>query len=113
MGGLKLAGWIWIVAGVNSAGTVFGTFGEPIMVLFIGGAIVGLAVGSRLVTRPDLDAVRWSNIAGLAWLMAFGALTVAEVVMQMGYALSVAVHTALGVAGALLAYRRRAAVASS
>jgi len=57
--------------------------------------------------------LRWSNVAGVAWLIAFGALTVVEVVMQMGYVLSVALLTALGVASALVAYSRRAAVASA
>ena len=115
MGGLKLAGGLWIIAGVNSAGMVFGVWEDgPIMLaLALGGAIVGLTIGALLVARPGPDVVRWSNVAGLAWLIAFGALTVVEVAMQMGYALSVAFHTALGVAGALVAYGRRAAVASA
>jgi hypothetical protein len=114
MGGLKLAGGLWIIAGVNSAGMVFGVWDEPILLaLALAGAIVGLTVGALLIARPGADALRWSNIAGIAWLLAFGALTVVEVVMQMGYALSVALHTALGVAGALVAYLRRGAVASA
>lgn len=114
MGGLKLAGGLWIIAGLNSAGTVFGVWDEPILLaLFLGGAIVGLTIGTLLVRRPAADAVRWSNVAGLAWLIAFGALTVVEVVTQMGYALSVALHTALGVAAALVAYSRRAMVAAA
>jgi len=114
MGGLKLAGGLWIIAGVNSAGMVFGVWDEPILLaLALGGAIVGLTIGALLVARPGPDVVRWSNVAGIAWLIAFGALTGVEVVMQMGYALSVALHTALGVAGALVAYWRRAAVASA
>jgi hypothetical protein len=114
MGGLKLAGALWIIAGVYSAGMVFGVWDEPILLaLALGGAIVGLTIGAFLVARPGADVVRWSNVAGLAWLIAFGGLTLVEVVMQMGYAVSVALHTALGVAGALVAYRRRAAVASA
>jgi hypothetical protein len=115
MGGLKLAGVLWIIAGVNSAGMVFGVWEDgPIMLaLAAGGAIVGLTIGALLLARPGPDVVRWSTIAGIAWLIGFGALTVLEVVLQMGYALSVAFHTALGVAGALVAYWRRAAVASA
>ena len=113
MGGLKLAGGLWIIAGANSAGTVFGVWDEPILLaMFLGGAIVGLTIGAFLVRQPGANAVRWSNVAGLAWLIVFGALTVVEVVTQMGYALSVALHTALGVAGALVAYSRRATVAA-
>lgn len=115
MGGLKLAGGLWIIAGVNSAGMVFGVWEDgPIMLaVAAGGAIVGLTIGSLLLARPGPDVVRWSNLAGIAWLMGFGALTVAEIVMQMGYALSVALHTTLGVSGALVAYWRRAALASA
>jgi hypothetical protein len=114
MGGLKLAGGLWIIAGVKSAGMVFGVWDEPIVLaLALGGAIVALAIGTLLVARPGPDAVRWSNVAGLAWLIAFGSLTVVEEVAQMGYTISVALHTALGVAAALVAYRRGAAVASA
>ena len=112
MGGLKLAGGIWIIAGVKSAGMVFGVWDEPILLVFaLGGAIVGLTIGYLLVARPGADVVRWSSVAGLAWLLAFGALTVVQVVLQMGYVLSMALHTALGVAGALVAYWRRGMVA--
>jgi hypothetical protein len=115
MGGLKLAGGLWIVAGVNSLGMVFGVWedGPILLALALSGAVVGLTIGAQLVARPEADVVRWSNVAGLAWLIAFGALTVVEVVTQMGYALSVGLHTALGVAAALVAYGRRAAVASA
>jgi hypothetical protein len=115
MGGLKLAGGLWIIAGLNSAGMLFGVWEDgPILVaLALGGAIVGLTIGALLLARPGPDVVRWSNVAGLAWLIAFGALTVVEIVMQMGYTLSVALHTALGVAAALVAYWRRAAAATA
>jgi hypothetical protein len=114
MGGLKLAGGLWVFAGLNSAGMVFGVLDEPvILALGVGGGIVGLATGALLLARPGPEAVRWSNVAGLAWLIAFGALTVVEIVMQMGYVLSVALLTAFGVAGALVAYWRRAVVASA
>jgi hypothetical protein len=114
MGGLKLAGGLWILAGLNSAGMAFGVLDEPIILaLALGGGIVGLTIGALLVARPGPEVVRWSNVAGIAWLIAFGALTVVEVVMQMGYVWSVALLTALGLAGALVAYWRRAAVAST
>jgi hypothetical protein len=55
--------------------------------------------------------VRWSSVAGLAWLIAFGAYTLIELDKQY---LSTAVWLlAFGVAGALVAYWRRAAVASA
>jgi len=113
MGGLKLAGALWIIGGFNSAGMVFGVLDEPILLaLGVSGSIVGLTIGSLLVTRPSPDVVRWSSAAGIAWLIAFGALAVVEVVMQMGYVLSALRILAFGVAGALVAYWRRATVAS-
>jgi hypothetical protein len=114
MVGLKLAGGLWLFAGLYSAGIAFGVLDEPtLLALAVAGAIVGLTIGVLLVARPGPGVVRWSNVAGIAWLIAFGALTLVEVVTQMGYVLSVAVLTAFGVAGALLAYWRRAAVASA
>jgi hypothetical protein len=114
MGGLKLAGGLWIFAGLNSAGMAFGVLDEPIILaLALGGAIVGLTIGARLIVRPGPDVLRWSNVAGIGWLIAFGALTVVEVVTQMGYERFVAFHTAIGVAAALAAYWRRGAVASA
>jgi len=114
MGGLKLPGALWIIGGLSSALMVFGVLDEPILLaLGVSGAIVGLAIGARLASRPGPDVVRLSNVAGIAWLIAFGALTVVEVVMQMGYVLSAVQILAFGVAGALLAYSRRAAAASA
>jgi hypothetical protein len=114
MGGLKLAGGLWVFAGLNSAGMAFGVLDEPsLLALAIGGALVGLTIGALLLSRPGPQVVRWSNVAGISWLIAFGALTVVEVVTQMGYVLSVALLTGFGVAGALVAYLRRAAVATA
>jgi hypothetical protein len=111
MGGLKLASGLWIIAGLSCAVLVFFTMDEPIMALFVSGAIVGLTTGALLFARPGPGVVRWSNIAGLAWLIAFGALTLTELDKQY---LSTAVWLlAFGVAGALVAYWRRAAVASA
>ena len=111
MGGFKIAGGLWIVAGLSSAVLVFFTMDEPIMALFLGGAIVGLSTGALLIARPGQGVVRWSNVAGLAWLIGFGAYTLTQLDKQY---LSTAVWlTAFGVAGALAAYWRREAVASA
>jgi hypothetical protein len=108
MGGLKLAGGLWIIAGLSNVVIAFFTLGEPIMALFVGGAIVGLTIGALLFTRPGPGVVRWSNVAGLAWLIAFGAYTLIQLDKQY---LSTAVWLlAFGVAGALVAYWRRPAL---
>jgi hypothetical protein len=109
MGGLKLAGGLWIIAGLSNVVIAFATLGEPIMALFVGGAIVGLTIGALLFARPGPAVVRWSSVAGLAWLVAFGAYTVMQLDKQY---LSTAVWLlAFGLAGALVTYWRRAAVA--
>jgi hypothetical protein len=90
----------------------FGVVDEPIILaLAIGGALVGLTIGALFLARPGPQAVRWSNVAGIAWLIAFGALAVAEVALQMGYVVSVLTLAALGVSAALVGYWRRAPVA--
>ena len=112
MGGLKLAGGLWALGGLSSAMMTFGVLDEPVLlVLGLGGVIVGVTIGALLVARPGPDAVRWSSVAGIAWVIAFGGLTLVEIAMQMGYVLSVAQILGFGVAGALVAYLRRAAVA--
>jgi hypothetical protein len=114
MSARNLAGGLWILGGLDSAAVAFGVLDEPpILALAVAGAIVGLVTGALLITRPGPSVVRWSTIAGIAWLIAFGSLTIVEIAAQMGYVLSTLVLTAFGVAGALVAYGRRAAVAST
>jgi hypothetical protein len=114
MGGLKLAGGLWILGGLSSAMMVFGVIEEPILlILGLGGALTGLTIGALLVARPGPAVLRWSNVAGAAWVIAFGGLTLVEIGMQMGYVSSVARILGFGAAGALVAYLRRAAVASA
>jgi hypothetical protein len=114
MGGLRLAGALWIIAGVSCALMVFGVLDEPfLLVLGVSGAIVGLTIGTLLVARPGPDVVRLSTIAGIAWLSAFGGLAVVEVAMQMGYVLTAVRILGFGLAGALVAWSRRAAAASA
>ena len=111
MRGLKLAGGLWMIAGLSSAILVFFTMNETIMALFVGGAIVGLTTGALLLARPGPGALRCSSVAGLAWLIAFGAYALIQLDKQY---LSTAVWLlAFGVAGALVAYWRRAAVPSA
>lgn len=99
-----------MIAGLSCATLVFFTMNETTMALFVGGAILGLTTGALLFARPGPGARRWSNVAGLAWLIVFGAYTLTELDKQY---LSTALWlTTFGVAGALVAYWRRAAAAS-
>jgi len=87
---LRLAGALWILAGVACAGLLMFVFiGENIHdlgallenpalpALVLGGALVALLIGSLLLTRRGPDVVRWSSLAGVAWLIGFGPLVVA------------------------------------
>ena len=123
MGGLRLAGALWIMAGVTCAGLLSFVFiGENIHdlgallrspalpALVLGGALVAFLIGSLLLTRPGPNAVRWSSLAGVAWLVAFGPLVVAALSGdESGPFLSSSLITVLGIAGALVAYWSRTA----
>jgi hypothetical protein len=118
MGGLRLAGALWIMAGVTCAGLLLFVFiGENINdlgallenpalpALVLGGALVALLIGSLLLTRPGPDAVRWSNLAGVAWLIGFGPLVVGALGGdESGPLLSSSLIAGLGIAGAVVAY---------
>lgn len=127
MSTLRLAGALWIMAGVTCAGLLwFVLIGEHIHDLgtllanpglparVLGGALVAFVIGSLLLTRRGPDVVRWSSLAGVAWLIGFGPLVVAAVVAalggyEFGPVLSSSLITGLGIAGAVVAYRSRMA----
>jgi hypothetical protein len=113
---LRVAGALWILAGVVCLGLLIVVFvGEnlenpgvllqnpALPALVLGGAVVGLLIGVRLITRPGPETVRWSNVAGVAWLIAFGSLVLTRL-DKPGPLTSSALITGFGVAGALVAY---------
>jgi hypothetical protein len=120
--GLRLAGGLWIIAGLVCVALFFFVFvGEnldnlaallqdPLLPsLVAGGAIVGLVIGGLLITRPGPEVVRWSTGAGVAWLILFGSVVLTSL-DKPGPRTSSGLITAFGIAGALVAYRSRAAV---
>ena len=97
MSTLRLAGTLWIMAGVACAGLLsFVLIGERINDLgallanlalparVLGGALVAFLIGGLLLTRPGPNVVRWSSLAGIAWLIAFGPLVVTTVAAALG-----------------------------
>jgi len=120
---LRLAGALWILAGVACAGLLMFVFiGENIddlgallenpakPALVLGGALVALLIGSLLFTRRGPDVVRWSSLAGVAWLIGFGSLVVAALGGDaFGPLLSSSLITGLGVAGAVVGHLSRTA----
>ena len=110
--GLRLAGALWVMAGVACAGLLVVVFvGEDLLLqnpglsaLVLSGAIASLLTGGLLITRPGPGIVRWSSVVGVAWLIAFGSLIVTALGdPDAGPLLSSTLITGLGVAGALVA----------
>ena len=119
MGGLRRAGALWIMAGLTCAGLLIFVFvGENLKnlgvllkhpalpALVLGGAIVALLLGVLLIARPGPWVVRWSSLAGVPWLIAFGSLAIRS--LGGPGLLSAGLITGFGVAGALVAYWSRA-----
>lgn len=116
---LRLAGALWIIACVTCSGLLLFVFvGENLAdlgillqqpalpALVLGGAIVSLLIGVVLIVRPGPVAVRWSTVAGVAWLVVFGSLALRSV-GDPGPLASSSMITGFGVAGAFVAYRSR------
>ena len=121
MGGLRLAGALWIFAGLACAGLLIFVFvGEnlenlgillqnpALPALVVAGAIVSLLIGVLLIARPGPWVVRWSTVAGVVWLIVFGSLALTRL-DRPGPLLSTTLITGFGVAGALVAYWSRRA----
>jgi hypothetical protein len=121
MVGLRVAGALWILAGVICLLLLIVVFvGEnledlgvllknpALPALVAGGAIVSLLIGVRLIARPGPEIVRWSNVAGVAWLILFGSLVLTRL-DEPGPRMSSSLITGFGVAGALVAFLSRRA----
>ena len=113
---VRVGGALWVLAGLICAALFVVVFvGEnlqdlgvllehPILpALVAGGAIVAWTLGPLLIVRPRPSVVRWSNFAGVAWLIVFGTLLLTRL-DQPGPRTSSSLITAYGVAGALVVY---------
>ena len=112
--GLRLGGALWVMAGGICAGLLIFVFvGENLLAqnpglsaMVLGGAVAALLTGGLLLARPGLGVVRWSTIVGLAWLLAFGSLTLRALGgPDRGPMLSSSLIFGFGVAGALVTFR--------
>jgi hypothetical protein len=98
----------WIIAGLSSAALLIFVLDNPVFIaLMAAGAIVGRSLGVLLIARPGPRVVRWSNLAGVAWLIAFGVVTLTQLDRPIGQLFSVLWLTGFGVADAFVAHRRR------
>ena len=111
--GLRLGGALWVIAGVICAGLFLVVFvGENLLAqnpglsaIVLGGAVAAFLTGGLLRARPGLVAVRLSTFVGVAWLLAFGSLTVRALNgPEFGPMLSSGLITAFGLASALVTF---------
>ena len=111
--GLRLGGALWVITSVICAGLLIFVFvGENLLAqnpglsaMVLGGAVAALLTGGLLLVRPSLG-VRLSTVVGLAWLLAFGSLTLRALNgPDRGPTLSSGLITGLGVASALVTFR--------
>ncbi len=114
MSTLRLAGALWIIAGVICAGLLVVVFvGENLLAqnpglsaMVLGGAVAALLTGGLLLSRPGPGVVRWSTVLGVAWLLAFGSLWLTTLKgPESGPMLSSSLITGFGVAAALVTFR--------
>lgn len=107
MASQKLAGVLWLIAGLSSGGIAF-FLDDPLeLAIFIGGAVVAVLLALAMFVRPSPAWVVWSNALGAAWLLAFGAVVLMNLSLPIEQVLSVVWILAFGVAASVVAYARR------
>lgn len=101
---MKLAGVLWVVAGVFNVGITIGFRNDALQwVLTIAAGLVAVVLGLFFAVRPTAALVPWSNAAGIAWLILFALLTAAQAHELVAWSTDV-VLAALGLAAAVVAY---------
>jgi len=103
----KLAGLLWLVAGISSGGIAFFLVDPLDLAIFIGGAVLAVLLALAMLVRPSTSWVTWSNLLGAAWLLAFGAVILTSLSLPIEELLSVVWVLVFGLAGAVVAYARR------
>lgn len=106
MTGLRVAGLLWLIAGVSAAGIAFFITDVPTLVVFIGGAVAGVLLGLSILLRPSTALASWSLFLGAAWLVGFGAVSFSNLSAPVEELLSVVWVLAFGLGAAATAYAR-------
>lgn len=105
MSRLRTAGVLWLIAGVSTAGIAFFIVDPVTLGAFIIGVVAAVVLGLAFLFRPSPGLVTWSNVAGAAWLVAFGTITVLNITNPVEEVLSLVWILLFGVLGAITAYR--------
>ena len=111
MASQRLAGVLWLVAGISSGGTALFLVDPLDLAIFIGGAVLAVLLAFAMLVRPSPSWVTWSNLLGAAWLLGFGAVILTSLSLPLEQLLSVVWVLAFGLAGAAVAYARRSRTA--
>jgi hypothetical protein len=107
MASQKLAGVLWLIAGISSGGIAFFLVDLLDLAIFIGGAVLAVLLALAMLVRPSPAWVTFSSLLGAAWLLAFGALILTKLSLPLEQLLSVVWIFGCGVAGAVVAYASR------
>lgn len=109
----RMAGVLWLIAGLSSALIAFFVVDALTLAVFIAGGVGGVLLGLAMLVRPSLRYGSFSGVLALAWLVAFGAVTLANLSAPIEELLSVVWVLAFGVAAGIAAYARGRAPAYS
>lgn len=107
MASQKLAGVLWLIAGMSSGGIAFFLVDPLDLAIFIGGAVLAVLLALAMLVRPAPSWVTWSNLLGAGWFLAFGAVALTKLSIPIEQLFSVVWVLAFGLAGAVVAYVRR------
>jgi hypothetical protein len=109
----RLAGVLWLIAGISSGGIAFFLVDPLDLAIFIGGAVLAVLLALAMLVRPSPSWVTWSNLLGAAWFLAFGGVILAKLSLPIEQLLSVVWIFGFGIAGAVVAYASRRRTASA
>lgn len=100
----RLAGILWLIAGISSGAIAFFILDPLTLAVFIVGAVLGVLLGIALLARPQARLTGLAAAMGVLWLVAFGAASVGNLSAPIEELLSVIWVLAFGAAGGLTAY---------
>ena len=103
----RLAGVLWLIAGISSGGIAFFLVNPLDLAVFIGGAVLVVLLALAMLVRPSPSWVTWSTLLGAAWFLAFGGVILTKLSLPIEQLLSVVWIFGFGIAGAVVAYLRR------
>jgi membrane associated rhomboid family serine protease len=109
----RVAGALWIVAGLLSAFIAFFITDPVTLLVFVKGAVAGIVLGAACLVRPSPTTALASTLIALVWLVAFSIVTALNITNPIEEVASVIGVAAFGTLAGALTFRdvprRRAA----